>query len=191
MLAADLGIGGEFVTIIAHSIHEQLLKHKKDIRFFDSDNEQERITSAFRSIEDSEEWCPVLEILTTDELEKIRMDKERDIRRMRRATSRNLNRSSRRPMMVANGSNGISHHNSLNMRPKDMLPAVQKGSKMTAEDLNAWKCFHCGIDGNSTPSIRRGPDGGKTLCNACGLVWLNKGELPQHRKSMFRVDNYI
>lgn len=80
---------------------------------------------------------------------------------MRRATSRNLNRSSRRPMMVANGSNGISHHNSSNMRPKDMLPTVQKGSKMTAEDLNAWKCFHCGIDGNSTPSIRRGPDGGK------------------------------
>ncbi|CAJ0765043.1 22783_t:CDS:2 [Entrophospora sp. SA101] len=193
----------EFVPIIAESIRTQIQEHEpfaenvvttedsRDIRFFDSDNEQERITSAFRSIEDSEEWCPVLEILTTDELEKIRMDKERDIRRMRRATSRNLNRSSRRPMMVANGSNGISHHNSLNMRPKDMLPAVQKGSKMTAEDLNAWKCFHCGIDGNSTPSIRRGPDGGKTLCNACGLVWLNKGELPQHRKSMFRVDNYI
>lgn len=79
-LASDLGIGGEFVTLIAHSIHEQLLKHKKEIKSDDSDNEHEPLKSIFRNIEDADEWCPVLEILTEEELEKIRLDKERDIR---------------------------------------------------------------------------------------------------------------
>ncbi|CAL9136735.1 unnamed protein product [Musa acuminata var. zebrina] len=36
-------------------------------------------------------------------------------------------------------------------------------------------CHHCGINAKSTPMMRRGPDGPRTLCNACGLVWANKG----------------
>ncbi|XP_038983996.1 GATA transcription factor 17-like isoform X2 [Phoenix dactylifera] len=36
-------------------------------------------------------------------------------------------------------------------------------------------CHHCGISAKSTPMMRRGPDGPRTLCNACGLVWANKG----------------
>lgn len=80
ILVSDLGIGGEFVTVIAHSIHEQLLKYKKEIKPDDSDDEQEPLKSIFRSFEDAEEWCPVLEILTSEELEKIRVDQERDIR---------------------------------------------------------------------------------------------------------------
>ncbi|XP_008781789.1 GATA transcription factor 20-like isoform X2 [Phoenix dactylifera] len=36
-------------------------------------------------------------------------------------------------------------------------------------------CHHCGISPKSTPMMRRGPDGPRTLCNACGLVWANKG----------------
>lgn len=37
------------------------------------------------------------------------------------------------------------------------------------------RCHHCGINAKSTPMMRRGPDGPRTLCNACGLVWANKG----------------
>ncbi|CAG8530889.1 1999_t:CDS:2, partial [Acaulospora colombiana] len=80
ILVSDLGIGGEFVSVIAHSIHEQLLKYKKEMKPDDSDNEREPLKSVFRSFEDAEEWCPVLEILTSEELEKIRLDQERDIR---------------------------------------------------------------------------------------------------------------
>lgn len=36
-------------------------------------------------------------------------------------------------------------------------------------------CQHCGISSNNTPMMRRGPDGPRTLCNACGLAWANKG----------------
>ncbi|GAB4849952.1 GATA transcription factor 24 [Ancistrocladus abbreviatus] len=38
-------------------------------------------------------------------------------------------------------------------------------------------CQHCGISEKSTPMMRRGPDGPRTLCNACGLMWANKGTL--------------
>ncbi|KAH9300498.1 hypothetical protein KI387_012081, partial [Taxus chinensis] len=38
-------------------------------------------------------------------------------------------------------------------------------------------CLHCAIGEGSTPMMRRGPSGPRTLCNACGLVWANKGVL--------------
>lgn len=37
-----------------------------------------------------------------------------------------------------------------------------------------FRCHHCGISAKSTPMMRRGPDGPRTLCNACGLMWANK-----------------
>ncbi|KAJ4871938.1 GATA transcription factor 24 [Raphanus sativus] len=38
-------------------------------------------------------------------------------------------------------------------------------------------CRHCGTSEKSTPMMRRGPEGPRTLCNACGLMWANKGAL--------------
>ncbi|KAJ9159209.1 hypothetical protein P3X46_024730 [Hevea brasiliensis] len=38
-------------------------------------------------------------------------------------------------------------------------------------------CTHCGTSSKSTPLMRRGPAGPRTLCNACGLKWANKGIL--------------
>ncbi|KAF0918837.1 hypothetical protein E2562_026209 [Oryza meyeriana var. granulata] len=42
---------------------------------------------------------------------------------------------------------------------------------------SAAECHHCGISAKATPMMRRGPDGPRTLCNACGLMWANKGML--------------
>ncbi|XP_031254546.1 GATA transcription factor 28-like isoform X2 [Pistacia vera] len=56
-------------------------------------------------------------------------------------------------------------------------------------------CHHCGISEKSTPMMRRGPEGPRTLCNACGLMWANKGTLrdlskaapqPGHNNSLNR-----
>ncbi|KDP29998.1 hypothetical protein JCGZ_18765 [Jatropha curcas] len=38
-------------------------------------------------------------------------------------------------------------------------------------------CQHCGISEKATPAMRRGPAGPRSLCNACGLMWANKGTL--------------
>ncbi|KAL9357255.1 hypothetical protein Peur_050508 [Populus x canadensis] len=44
------------------------------------------------------------------------------------------------------------------------------------------RCQHCGVSENNTPAMRRGPAGPRTLCNACGLMWANKGSLRDLRK---------
>lgn len=36
------------------------------------------------------------------------------------------------------------------------------------------RCSHCGISSKSTPMMRRGPSGPRSLCNACGLFWANR-----------------
>ncbi|KAK1367008.1 GATA transcription factor 24 [Heracleum sosnowskyi] len=38
-------------------------------------------------------------------------------------------------------------------------------------------CKHCGASSRCTPMMRKGPDGPRTLCNACGLYWAQKGTL--------------
>ncbi|RVW73548.1 GATA transcription factor 24 [Vitis vinifera] len=38
-------------------------------------------------------------------------------------------------------------------------------------------CTHCGTSSKTTPMMRRGPAGPRSLCNACGLKWANKGSL--------------
>ncbi|XP_061363914.1 uncharacterized protein LOC133307421 [Gastrolobium bilobum] len=43
--------------------------------------------------------------------------------------------------------------------------------------LSERRCQHCGISEKSTPAMRQGPAGPRSLCNACGLMWANKGTL--------------
>ncbi|XP_015935014.1 GATA transcription factor 25 [Arachis duranensis] len=38
-------------------------------------------------------------------------------------------------------------------------------------------CTHCGISSKATPMMRRGPSGPRSLCNACGLFWSNRGTM--------------
>ncbi|XP_050379192.1 GATA transcription factor 19-like isoform X2 [Argentina anserina] len=53
--------------------------------------------------------------------------------------------------------------------------SLQDGTPLPLTVLR--RCQHCGVGENSTPAMRRGPAGPRTLCNACGLMWANKGTL--------------
>ncbi|KAJ2345774.1 Chromatin structure remodeling complex protein sfh1 [Coemansia sp. RSA 2618] len=55
-------------------------------------------------------------------------------------------------------------------------------------DVDNWECQHCGCDSSVTPIQRQGPNGPKTLCNACGIAWIvrDRQELPAPRKNKFR-----
>ncbi|KAJ2665522.1 Chromatin structure remodeling complex protein sfh1 [Coemansia sp. RSA 1199] len=55
-------------------------------------------------------------------------------------------------------------------------------------DVDNWECQHCGCASSVTPIQRQGPNGPKTLCNACGIAWIvrNRQELPAPRKNKFR-----
>ncbi|KAM6543824.1 hypothetical protein CsatB_008271 [Cannabis sativa] len=45
------------------------------------------------------------------------------------------------------------------------------------DNLLETSCTHCGTSSKSTPMMRRGPSGPRSLCNACGLFWSNRGTL--------------
>ncbi|XVE49456.1 hypothetical protein DITRI_Ditri01bG0084100 [Diplodiscus trichospermus] len=51
------------------------------------------------------------------------------------------------------------------------------GTHSPGQDEQETLCTNCGISSKSTPMMRRGPAGPRTLCNACGLKWANKGVL--------------
>nr|ACU17819.1 unknown [Glycine max] len=51
------------------------------------------------------------------------------------------------------------------------------GQDGTSHSESVRRCHHCGVSENNTPAMRRGPAGPRTLCNACGLMWANKGTL--------------
>ncbi|CAL9041609.1 unnamed protein product [Musa banksii] len=54
---------------------------------------------------------------------------------------------------------------------------IQRWGSIEGRPPSAAVCHHCGISSKSTPMMRRGPEGPRTLCNACGLMWANKGTL--------------
>ncbi|EPB81263.1 hypothetical protein HMPREF1544_12029 [Mucor circinelloides 1006PhL] len=84
-LASELGVGGEYVAIISHAIREQLLLHKK--QYFMMDGEiRTHLDNGFRPIEEAKQWVPRMDMLSNDELEKLLVAQERNIRRMRRET---------------------------------------------------------------------------------------------------------
>ncbi|KAH7688047.1 Zinc finger NHR/GATA-type protein [Dioscorea alata] len=67
-------------------------------------------------------------------------------------------------------------------KPEDATTAVttwDSTQRWSADDRPQASavCHHCGISAKATPMMRRGPDGPRTLCNACGLMWANKGTL--------------
>ncbi|XVE60618.1 hypothetical protein DITRI_Ditri05aG0142500 [Diplodiscus trichospermus] len=55
--------------------------------------------------------------------------------------------------------------------------ACSWGTSQDDDNLSDTSCTHCGISSKSTPMMRRGPSGPRSLCNACGLFWANKGTL--------------
>ncbi|KAK4747516.1 hypothetical protein SAY87_014102 [Trapa incisa] len=58
----------------------------------------------------------------------------------------------------------------------DSTQSCPQDSNISSETVLR-RCQHCGVSENGTPAMRRGPAGPRTLCNACGLMWANKGTL--------------
>ncbi|KAJ1970013.1 Chromatin structure remodeling complex protein sfh1 [Dispira parvispora] len=251
-LCAELGLGGEFVTLVTHSIREQLLRHQRErldheietgtlasrrhanksqtkgttsmaiddeweVSDIPSEQVSEGITT-FRNWSEGDAWVPVIETLSQEEIEKILMDKERSIRRLRRETSRLLQsarqrRSSPHPSRLGSGANtsGVATPNPgytplanrmssgggelstvLATRSGNgpihspaRSPSGQRSSRLDEEEKAFWRCTHCNCDGYRTTVVRKGPQGTRTLCNACGLAFTARGHLPEHRKNMY------
>lgn len=77
-LAAELGLGGEFVTAIAYSIRGQLAWHQKTYAVIESP--LPTVDCIVRPIAEADQWCPFLETLTDAEMEKKIRDQDRNTR---------------------------------------------------------------------------------------------------------------
>ncbi|KAI7831351.1 hypothetical protein BC939DRAFT_183848 [Gamsiella multidivaricata] len=186
-LAADLGIGGEFVSMIAHEIHEQIYRFKQD-RLLDRGGlfEREPLYSGFRPVDDAENWCPALETLTAEEQEKVLEASDRSVRRNRRETSRWNNR--RRNNAGGGGIGGAGYVGKYFLggtTGSGKRGRPSKSTVMNMEPYEGWQCQQCGLAAFSTVVLRSGPAGEKTLCNTCGLYWSVYGTLPEDRKDLF------
>ncbi|KAJ8593933.1 SNF5-domain-containing protein [Rhizopogon salebrosus TDB-379] len=109
-LCMELGLSGEALPLIAHAIHEELIKHKKDAiewGVIGGDKEAEGmkdktglgmgwgrtkgpkvLQSVWREWTEAEEFRTRFEILTAEEVERREIEKERASRRLRRETSK-------------------------------------------------------------------------------------------------------
>lgn len=95
-VVADLGLSGEFYPAIAHALYEVILRMKRDA--IDGHYAPHSVANmaAFEAPagvrSDAEhlgaEWTPALEMLGVDELEKREIERERNIRRLKRETMR-------------------------------------------------------------------------------------------------------
>ncbi|KAG0222309.1 Chromatin structure remodeling complex protein sfh1 [Mortierella sp. GBA43] len=184
-MAADLGIGGEFVPMIAHEIHEQIFRFKQD-RLLDRGGyfEPEPLFSGFRPVDDAENWCPALETLTAEEYEKILEANERSVRRNRREALRWGNKRRNGGFGVGVGLSQVRSHYGSSGSGRRGRP-VKNNVPLNTEPYEGWQCQQCRLGAHSTVMIRSGPGGDKTLCNTCGLHWMVHGALPEDRKDLF------
>ncbi|VDN25395.1 unnamed protein product [Gongylonema pulchrum] len=86
-LAAELGLGGEFVAAISYSIRGQLSWNQKTYAY--SESPLPTVDCPFRNPSDADAWGPFLETLTDAEIEKKMRDQDRNTRRMRRLVNAN------------------------------------------------------------------------------------------------------
>jgi hypothetical protein len=64
-------------------------------------------------------------------------------------------------------------------RPPQFVGGGGAGSAPTAAQQGDRRCSHCGVQ--KTPQWRAGPEGAKTLCNACGVRYKSGRLLPEYR----------
>lgn len=88
---------------------------------------------------------------------------------------------SRSGVRTSGASGGKSHKRAEDStkppRAKKRAPGSQYREPKFDENGDEVRCSNCGLRWSLTPIFRVGPDGRKTLCNACGLFYLSKGIL--------------
>lgn len=80
------------------------------------------------------------------------------------------------PWLIYNTTQGPGVFGSSVEKPqkKPKRPAVEGGSSQPPR-----RCSHCGVQ--KTPQWRTGPNGAKTLCNACGVRYKSGRLVPEYR----------
>lgn len=86
--------------------------------------------------------------------------------------------SSRRDSTTSNESVGKSIHRGFGASAKVFN---EEGDFEMSEWRKNWRCSWCLLSGKFTPTLRKGPLGGKTLCNSCGIWYGKHKTMPKER----------
>ena len=130
ILVGDLQLGSEFVTLIAHSIHEQV-HQAKQTREFDNNF---AIEKPLRAEEEARTWSPFINCgdLSDDDMENPEEDrKQRLLRRQQR---------------LSEGRRGPSkQESSIYIPPPQVAMTLPHVLALPADIRNKWCCTHCGV----------------------------------------------
>lgn len=198
---ADLGLPGEWVPAITHAIYEAVLRVKKEacesgglvLGGGEILNDAAHGADAGWRYDNehlADEWEPKVEVLSKEEIEKREVERERNLRRMRRETARfssvtgmlggmpqpsdynSFNDPSEERMGRGERSKKKKRFRSLSPVGRGLTPgrgtpdvggiAGYGGSvSLTDYERTSWKCTHCKIWGTSVWAVRDGPYGPK------------------------------
>lgn len=184
-IAADLGLRSEFVPAIAAGIYEFSLQKKKDL-YEGSVPELEVFAQRQDGTDagwrlDNEglctDWEPKVELLTREEIEKREIDREREVRRLRRETAR-FGTGPVAGTDEAGGELGRGGRGRVRKRQRSASPTPQ-GVENDWE-RSGWRCRWCGISGKDTWGAGDGPEGVKvSFCDKLGVTRTQSADILQ------------
>ncbi|KAL8803466.1 MAG: hypothetical protein Q9182_003163 [Xanthomendoza sp. 2 TL-2023] len=62
------------------------------------------------------------------------------------------------------------------------------GGGLMEWERQSWRCSHCLVHGSAVWAVRDGPNGARTLCNNCGLIFERDKRLPPWAKNLHSMD---
>ncbi|KAJ5757889.1 uncharacterized protein N7511_006583 [Penicillium nucicola] len=231
---ADLSLGGEWVSAIAHGIYEAVLRFKKEVceggtlaaglNAYGNDIDNlaaNGVEAGWRYEPESlcDEWDPKVETLSKEEIERREGDRERQIRRLRRETARFSSTTGITPDASRPNGNyfeadsgetplGRGERNKRKRRFRSLSPSGRSGTPggrgtpdtgsgagygggggtLSDWERQSWRCNNCMVWGTAVWAVRDGPDGPRTLCHNCGLLYERDKIAPEWSKDLHRHD---
>ncbi|KAI1458039.1 SNF5-domain-containing protein [Annulohypoxylon moriforme] len=221
---SDLGLSGEWVPALTHAIYEAVLRLKKEAceagglvagwggigTEFPNDAAHGGDAGWRYDHEHlADEWEPKIEVLSKEEIEKREVDRERQIRRLRRETARfssNAGMIGGVPglgLEVEEERMGRGERSKKKRRFRSLSPLGRSGTpggritpdvgyggggSLTDPERLNWRCTHCRIWGTSVWAVRDGPWGPRSLCANCGRLYEQTKTLPRVTKNLHHAD---
>ncbi|KAI5868272.1 SNF5-domain-containing protein [Durotheca rogersii] len=229
---ADLGLAGEWVPALTHAIYEAVLRLKKEaceagglvagwggVRSEFPNDAAHGADAGWRYDPEhlAEEWEPKVEVLSKEEMEKREVDRERQIRRLRRETARFSSNTGMVAGMPGFGGfggfggggeveeerMGRGERSKKKRRFRSLSPLGRSGTPggritpdvgyggggtLTDQERLSWRCTHCRVWGTAVWAVRDGPWGPRSLCANCGRLYEQTKKLPRWTKNLHAAE---
>ncbi|KAI2627193.1 hypothetical protein GGS21DRAFT_258242 [Xylaria nigripes] len=224
---ADLGLSGEWVPALTHAIYEAVLRLKKEACESGGlvagwgamgselpNDAAHGATAGWRYDPEqlADSWEPKIETLSKEDIEKREVDRERQIRRLRRETARfssNAGMVGGMPFNVGveveEERMGRGERSKKKRRFRSLSPLGRSGTpggrgtpdvgyggggvgSLTDQERYNWRCSHCRIWGTSVWAVRDGPYGPRSLCANCGSSFEKHRRLPRWTRNLHHAD---